>query len=278
MKRITLPKYENVLDNEIFVQSPEDIYGEAKILRINKFRHPTLDEIMNYVSLEAKRLFYYSGEEEGFESNGLAELLKILPKDRLANLLNKNSVEIKKLKSYYNESYLQEGRNYLEFIKGSIPNPALIALLEVIRETGTNENAEHYELAIDKFRENNPKGDIFLRLDEWNLPKKEEIDILTSQFVRTSGALTFLEDFGNYRKAIKCLNFIYDNNFNEIIPHLKDYSQTQINSRAYNFVEPLAKNIAEDMLREGFDEMVERFIKDSEGEQKMPGDGKIFLN
>jgi len=279
MNKIILPEYENVLDNEIFIKFPKDIPGDAKVLRINKFRHPTLEELLDKIALEAKRLIYYAGEDEKTETNGLLELLKVFPKERLEKMQDKNSKEIKKLRCNYQKSFLQEGKNYLEFIGGIVPNIALIRMDEIIKEEGEKKDADVYEIMIDKFGDQ--KGDIFLRLDGELLPKKEEIDYLTQQFVRTSGAITFVEDFGSYEKAKKYLDFIYKNNFNEIIPYLNDYSDIQMRSRAFILLEDLAKEVLKEKIRKELFGVARIIFKKKTEEPKKPDNlekDKFLLN
>ena len=274
MKKIILSGYENVLDNEIFIKYPKDINGDAKILRINKFRHPTLDELLDKISLEAKRLIYYAGEEETSETNGLVELCKAFPKEHLMSLQDKNSQRMRSMRLSYQESYLQENKYYIEYIGGIVPNIILRGMEEVIQEKDFQVDADIYEnVLIDKF--GTKKGDIFLRLEDNKLPKKEYLDSLTQELVKTSGVLTILEDFGSYQRAKKHLDYIYLNNFNEIIPYLKDYSEIQIESRAFCLVENFAKYVLEEKMRKNLFNEARIIIRKTPRE---PGQGDVSLN
>jgi len=278
MDKLIIPEYENFLNNEIFLKHSKSKSAPVTLMRVNKFLNPTLKEIQENIVFESKRLFYYVGEEENYEVNAVTEILKAFPKEILKELQNTNSKEMKFLKSKYEESFLQEGAQYLDVVRGKIPSELVEALkiFEIIPPE--LKEPEFYESLLNKYKLGEI-SDIFIRLEGNKLPDKKEIDFLLSQQVRTSAAITFLNNPSKYKKAKEELQLIYDLNFNNYIPLFPDYSKKQMESRSCKFLEELVNVVNTEEMIENISNLVRKIIqKDLDSEDSQKGKGDISLN
>jgi len=222
MAEIKLTGYEAVVPNYVYKRSVGLFklpygFGETpstEILQFSRIRAPRVGDVVKYVGDVSKKapllktgLLLPVPEDEMF----LLKFICQLPKGELEEIIHESEDAMDHLARHYPDDKYQEGREYLSFASGVVPDIELELNLE-----RWNKDPDIYDTVIDKIGLNELRID-FLLSEGGYLPDKNRMDYLMKRKARNS-KLFWIREYDSYGHALNAINLLYDSTNGDFSP------------------------------------------------------------
>lgn len=207
MGRIEIPGYRTILKNEVFGRRTNPIFcpgegkdlGVTRVLRIVKFKSPTLEDVIGFIVNNAREIDVLPIGEKTQEKNGSSTnaILRKIPAGEIIRIASEDENVISHLIAHYRTS-LTARKNYLSVKKGLVLDRELESALESVEEYG---GMAYAKLMQEKRR---TAWDLLIQLcKKGKLPESSELRYLAGKRVRESDVFKFRGDLENYKDVAR---------------------------------------------------------------------------
>ena len=249
MTEIELPTYRAIVPNEVFGRRAKPLKrplvgGKAKatqIATISKSRIPEREEAIDLVRRSAKGIDLVALGKSKPTEEEIKEtyFLRLLPVPEIKGIAEGDKEIIEHLKKHYKDGKLQNGRDYILFANGIVPDEFLDSVPERLRKEGVGV----YNYLIDKAGREEWYLKIRL-LENGAFPDILELDYLLDRGVKDSDVFSVAGNFGDYQNVTNQIRLLYRAlNSLEFMSQVKDTSFQVLGNMASSMMQETVKCI-----------------------------------